>query len=249
MDGQHSGIRARGSSATTGEIPSVHVSRTEDVPDVLDRLALRRGRPVLVLVGGGRHGRRPPRHAAHRPPAVSAPGAGPARCGGRRRRHGLRRDAGDRSGAPRRTGEVSPGRGGRRGDSHRAREGPAGPDAAVLEPHHTQFVLVPGTDWGDESPWLADVADALARGAPSLTLVVNGGVITYDDATASLARGRPVLVLAGTGRTADAIAHARTGSDGDPRAMAIASSPHTSVVAVDDSDGFRNALEAALARS
>ena len=127
--------------------------------------------------------------------------------------------------------------------------GPAGPDAAVLEPHHTQFVLVPGTDWGDESPWLADVADALARGAPSLTLVVNGGVITYDDATASLARGRPVLVLAGTGRTADAIAHARTGSDGDPRAMAIASSPHTSVVAVDDSDGFRNALEAALARS
>jgi hypothetical protein len=27
----------------------------------------------------------------------------------------------------------------------------------ALEPHHTHFVLIPGSNWGDESPWLARV--------------------------------------------------------------------------------------------
>jgi SLOG in TRPM, prokaryote len=34
--------------------------------------------------------------------------------------------------------------------------------AAKLEPYHTHVILVPGTSWGDESPWLAHVADAIA---------------------------------------------------------------------------------------
>ncbi len=79
-------------------------------------------------------------------------------------------------------------------------------DRAVVEPNHSHVVLVPGDRWGDESPWLSQVASALAAGAPSLTLVVNGGEITYQDVEHSLAAGRPVVVLAGTGRTADAIA-------------------------------------------
>src|SRR6202011_4108142 len=49
--------------------------------------------------------------------------------------------------------------------------------AAALEPHHTQVILVPGDDWGDESPWLSRVAEAIADGQPELTLVVNGGQI------------------------------------------------------------------------
>jgi hypothetical protein len=119
-------------------------------------------------------------------------------------------------------------------------------DAADLEPHHSHVVLVPGTAWGDEAPWLAAVADALADGRPSLTVVVNGGEITYADAAASIVRGRPVVVLAGTGRTADAIADARAGRAADPRAEEIAASPLTRVVAVDDAAGLRATLDTLL---
>ncbi len=122
----------------------------------------------------------------------------------------------------------------------------ANPDAAALEPHHTHFVLVPGSDWGDESPWLGRVAEAIADGGPMLTMVVNGGEITFDDVSASLTRDRPVLVLAGTGRTADAIAAARSGRDADPRAVAISASPLTSVLSVEDQAGVAAVLGEAL---
>jgi hypothetical protein len=106
-------------------------------------------------------------------------------------------------------------RGGGRGHRHPPRMRPA-PGAAPLDPYHTQVILVPGDTWGDESPWLSRVAAAIASGWPSVTLVVNGGEITYGDIEHSLEAGRPVIVLAGTGRTADAIAAAAHGRDGGP---------------------------------
>src|SRR5450432_360755 len=77
------------------------------------------------------------------------------------------------------------------------------PDAGTLDPHHTLVILVPGDTWGDESRWLSRVAAAIADGRPSVTLVVNGGELTYGDIEHSLEARRPVIVLAGTGRTAD----------------------------------------------
>ncbi|TMC85933.1 MAG: hypothetical protein E6J22_19530 [Chloroflexi bacterium] len=77
-----------------------------------------------------------------------------------------------------------------------------------LEPHHTHFVLVPGTHWGDESPWLFRVADVLAARAASLTILVNGGEIAWEDVTQSVKAGHPVLVIGGSGRTADTLANA-----------------------------------------
>lgn len=97
-----------------------------------------------------------------------------------------------------------------------------------LEPHHTDVVLVPGDRWGDEVPWLADTATAVAAGLPSVTLLANGGLISLDDAESSLARGRPLLVLRGSGRTADAIA-----ARADERTARIADSPLTHVVTAD----------------
>ncbi len=91
--------------------------------------------------------------------------------------------------------------------------GPVIDDAAELERNHSHAVLVPGDARGDESPWLAAVAAAIAGGRPWLTVVVNGGEITYADAAGSVDRGRPLVVLAGSGRTADAIADARAGRD------------------------------------
>jgi len=74
---------------------------------------------------------------------------------------------------------------------------------AALEPHHTHIILVPGQHWGAESPWLAQVATVLARGHPSVTILINGGQISRQDVDYSLRAKRPVIVVAGTGRLAD----------------------------------------------
>ena len=57
---------------------------------------------------------------------------------------------------------------------------------AVLEPHHTHFVIVPGDHWGAESPWIARTATVLAGTAPSITVLINGGEIAYSDAERSV---------------------------------------------------------------
>ncbi len=95
---------------------------------------------------------------------------------------------------------------------------PARDDPAPLEPNHSHFLLVPGSNWGDESPWLAQLASQLSPGKPSLTIVINGGEITWQDISQSIKLGRPVLVIAGSGRTADQIAAALAGKDADQRA-------------------------------
>jgi len=93
-----------------------------------------------------------------------------------------------------------------------------------LEPNHSHVLLVPGREWGDEAPWLARAATALAGGAPSATVLVNGGEGAYADAEASLAERRPLIVAAGSGGTADAVAAAaRDGSPGE-RAETLARS-------------------------
>ena len=97
-------------------------------------------------------------------------------------------------------------------------------DRCPLEPNHTHALLVPGTDWGDEVPWLARAATIVADGAPSVTLIVSGGEITYEDAGASIGEGRRVLVAAGSGGTADALASAARGQAADERARALAES-------------------------
>lgn len=131
------------------------------------------------------------------------------------------------------------------------RADPAGAPASAeqLEPHHSHVVLVPGDSWGDESPWLAEVADAVAGTGPSATLVINGGEITYDDVAHSLKRHRPVVVLAGTGRTADAIAAARNPNSKDPRARQIAASPLTRIVDIADGAALARMLESILGHS
>jgi hypothetical protein len=121
------------------------------------------------------------------------------------------------------------------------------PDAAGLEPNHSHFVFVPGHHWGDEATPLARVASALAGGQPSVTVLVNGGEVTLDDAARSIAERRPLLVLAGTGRTADRIAAAAANPAGhhDARATEIARSPLVRIVPVTDATA---ALNAALTR-
>ncbi|MDA0265784.1 MAG: hypothetical protein O2890_14245 [Cyanobacteria bacterium] len=89
------------------------------------------------------------------------------------------------------------------------------PDGAPLEPNHTHCLLVPGTDWGDESEALAQVAALRAGAHPSLTVLVNGGSVTWQEAQISVEDGRAVVVMAGSGRAADAIAAALQGQPSD----------------------------------
>jgi hypothetical protein len=119
-------------------------------------------------------------------------------------------------------------------------------DDAPLEPHHTHFVLIPGSEWGAESPWIAEAATVLAGGAPSLTVLINGGEIAYADVERSLHAGREVLVIAGSGRTADALAEALAEDGGDERARALARSGLVRSVALDDPGSLVDALTSAL---
>ena len=105
-------------------------------------------------------------------------------------------------------------------------------DAAPLEPHHTHFIFVPGSNWGDESVWIASVASAIA--SASVTVLINGGEITWKDASQSVKADRSIIVIAGTGRTADILAAALYGDSGDARAESLVSSGLVRAIDLDD---------------
>jgi hypothetical protein len=113
-----------------------------------------------------------------------------------------------------------------------------GTRAVGLEPNHTHFVLVPGSQWGEEAPWLAHLATVVAGDEGSATVCVNGGEIALADVRHSIEAGRPVVVLDGSGRTADALAAAVRGEESDPLVAELAASGRVHVVEAHD----RNAL-------
>jgi hypothetical protein len=72
-----------------------------------------------------------------------------------------------------------------------------------LEPNYTHFILVPGSQFGDESPWIVDAAALLSKNHRSVTVLINGGEVSRTDIDLSLKSGRPVIALSRTGRLAD----------------------------------------------
>jgi len=75
-----------------------------------------------------------------------------------------------------------------------------------LESHYSHFILIPGSEFGDESPWIVDTATALSKDHRSVTILINGGEISRKDIELSLEHGRPVIALSHTGRLADELA-------------------------------------------
>jgi len=75
-----------------------------------------------------------------------------------------------------------------------------------LEPHYSHFILVPGSQFGDESPWIIDAATILSKDHTSVTILIGGGESSRKDIDLSLKMGRPVIALSRTGRLADELA-------------------------------------------
>jgi SLOG in TRPM, prokaryote len=92
------------------------------------------------------------------------------------------------------------------------------------------------------------VATELAGGWPSVTVLVNGGEISYTDVACSLHAGRPVLAVAGSGRTADEVASAVRGGPADEQAVQLAASGLVEVVDADDLAALDRAVAARLGR-
>ena len=107
-----------------------------------------------------------------------------------------------------------------------------------IDPNHTHVIAVSNPAWvkertaagwtpddgywGSETDAMYEVFAWLARGKPSVTVVANGGSITLDEVRANVAAGRRMVVIGGSGRAADALVSALTGSeppDDDVRAL------------------------------
>ena len=131
--------------------PHIRISSTDEIAKALDRAGLRRGRMVVVIVGGaGRMAEKDFEAAAEVlrkevMPIVEL-------------RNAVVIDGGTDSGVMRSIGQARAQLGGRFPLVGVAAEGTvvgpdgesASPDAAGLEPNHTLFLIVPGSHWGDE---------------------------------------------------------------------------------------------------
>jgi hypothetical protein len=97
---------------------------------------------------------------------------------------------------------------------------PGHPDGeATLEPHHSHFVLVEGANWGDETATMYEIVAALARDCPSIAVFVGGGEIVKQEMLANVRHRRKMVLLAGSGRTTDAVLAARAGAPTDDAAV------------------------------
>jgi hypothetical protein len=125
---------------------------------------------------------------------------------------------------------------------------PGGRRRWPLDAHHSHFVLVPGTAWGDEAPWIAGWPPSWPAAGPASPCSVNGGDISYTDVACSLRAGRPVLTIAGSGRTADQLASAVRGGPADEDAVRLAASGLVEVVDADDLAALDRAIGVRLRR-
>jgi hypothetical protein len=69
-----------------------------------------------------------------------------------------------------------------------------------LGSHYSHFILVPGSQFGDESPWVVETVAILSKGHRSVTILVNGEELSRKDIEFSLKHNRPDAALSRTVR-------------------------------------------------
>jgi hypothetical protein len=225
----------------------VHVSEATELPAALEMLGLHPPRPTVVVVGGAA-ALEESRIAGLRP--VFTTGIAPAM-----QTYGaVGVDGGTRFGVMRLFGEARAAGQGTFPLVGVVAAGPAKlpPEQAfphaemALEAHHTHFVIVPGDNWGDEAPWIARTATVLAGAASSITVLIGGGEIAYADVGHSVEAGRRVVVVAGSGGTADRLVDALAGAPADQRSAALIGSGLIHVVQKDQPTHLAELLTEAL---
>ena len=83
------------------------------------------------------------------------------------------------------------------------------PDRSPPVPGLAQLLVLPGADWGDESGRKADVVQQLVTGPGprrAMLLLIGGGPGAMAEVRDAVRRGWPVLLVAGSGGCADALA-------------------------------------------
>jgi hypothetical protein len=234
----------------TGSARAVHVTEANELRAALDVLGLHPPRPTVVVVGGAA-GLEEAVMDDLRP--VFAIGIAPVM----KKYRAVGVDGGTNSGVMRLFGEARAATQATfplvgvaaSGVVELWPEQAPGHIEAALEPNHTQFVIVPGKKWGAEAPWIARTATVLAGAAPSITVLANGGQIAYSDVQGSVETGRPVLVIAGSGRTADVFVGALAGAPADERAAALVESGLIRSVPIDKPGVLADLLAEALDES
>jgi hypothetical protein len=81
-----------------------------------------------------------------------------------------------------------------------------------VDPNHGHIVAVDNPGWNAENGWwgsetttMYGLFGRLSEGRPSAAVLANGGAIALTELEENLRAGRPVVVIAGSGRAADAI--------------------------------------------
>jgi hypothetical protein len=95
------------------------------------------------------------------------------------------------------------------------------PGKTPVDPGHSHVIAVRNPDWeharaargwdpsqghwGSEIEAMYAIFDRISRGRPSVTIVANGGTGTLDELSHNLRQRRPIILVEGSGRAADAL--------------------------------------------
>lgn len=88
-----------------------------------------------------------------------------------------------------------------------------------LEPHHSHFIVVDGKDWGDEMQTMYSVVQSLSQDCASIAVFAGGGNVTLREMRANVEQGREMILIAGSGRSTDAVLDIHAGSTSSVQAL------------------------------
>lgn len=121
------------------------------------------------------------------------------------------------------------------------------PEHVPLEMNHSHFVLTPGGEWGAETEWLFRLAEALAAGSPVVAVLIGGGEVSRLEALGAVRRSWSLLIAERTGGVADLIAARRrtperNGTPHDPDLDEIARAEAIRLISSNEASAFAREL-------
>lgn len=117
-------------------------------------------------------------------------------------------------------------------------------DKAQLESHHSHFVMVDGTKWGDERDIMYKLIGYMANYMTVLNVYAGGGELTIREMQAAVEQDCKMLLIGGSGRATDKVLAAHQGQPiNDERLKDIAKHPKLHSVQLKDGvDSFQTTL-------